>query len=459
VRNNNESNSIETLTEEQEEEAKRLHRKAKQRIIEQVQDDVEKTLESEIDDGAPYEWKKLMKSSCQAEYYENLPKTAQTEITKWREKRMFLLEEKCNKELALKLNEAGLERNSKRFGRALVKSNCAKGRSSSEAMLSIWSENEEQYSMLKEGNALRVQNVLVRQSLHEGRLQLTVNKWTPMEVLGTLLKSPHLSKSMGFEKRKFLSAIRMNLLSRKIGKAGPRSVECRKDFLGVVLHWGQNEYKVSIYLTDESGMLCRVERDAMQVDRDPLQSQWHKLEKCSILSFRDLKVLPFDEIEGCGVAQWTQSSSFTKKSPRFEEVQRWMKSTSGKNKICAVADYLEAGYSRSFSALTKVGYIVKFSRDCALSNASPLTVWVDSANDKNLLPFKFPILLLDSLAAIISTDLIELEPEELSKMVQDLGILFHFSLRNFDGRLEVVKLSPANIRALLKLQSHMASGV
>ena len=134
---------------------------------------------------------------------------------------------------------------------------------------------------------------------------------------------------------------------------------------------GSAEERESIYLTDETGMVLRVERDHLLDVDDAFSSlsssALQNIESPITVAFRDLRVTHFDFAENCSVAVFAQTSSVASKaaSSRVSSLIRWTKSTSGSVILRRVAACIDAGINTirqpsSAATVTAIGYIAGF---------------------------------------------------------------------------------------------------
>lgn len=174
---------------------------------------------------APALWQRLMASASPGDFYEQLSRSDQAIIDKWKERRDYLLRDMVQKEIEARLEgDTALCRESTPFIRVFVKSydtreadavgyavNTCEG-----AMLTIWDPSEQQFGILHEGNVVRIRNLAVRASKHEGLLQMTAGAKTQMELA---LSSPIPLASFGCAKRSFTNILRVHLTAKKLSAA------------------------------------------------------------------------------------------------------------------------------------------------------------------------------------------------------------------------------------------------
>lgn len=131
-----------------------------------------------------------MSSYSPLEYHEKLPKEVQRVVDNWKEKRAVMMQDTMHKWVDCTLqDDPSLTRTSIPFLRVFVKAyrtysaraqkkrapgNGAKPLMKNEgAILTTWRISEEQCNLSKEGNVIRVRNLAVKSTLHDGLLQLT----------------------------------------------------------------------------------------------------------------------------------------------------------------------------------------------------------------------------------------------------------------------------------------------
>ena len=436
-----------------------------------------------------------MESASPCDFYEQLSRCDQVLIDKWKEKRDLLIRDMAQKEIEARLEvDTALFRESTPFIRVFVRSyNSFKIYNSTEeedacegAMLTIWNPSEQQLGLLREGNVVKIRNLSVRASKHEGLLQLTAGAKTQMEAtLSSPLPQNKLA-SIGYSTRVFAKLFRIHLVAKKFSRGLlPSSPAPEFDTAGIVLRAvqegrGGTDERESIYLTDETGLVLRVERDHSPDGEDPFVSlslsARQNIESPSMIAFRDLRVAHFDSAEKCAVAVYAQTSSVATKVAnfRFSSLMKWAESPSGHVMFRRVAACMDAGIplmnrSASTKIVTVSGYIAGFTiPDTPGSNNSHLEIKVDCGTNE-LQVWDFPFFLLDKALQICSVapEPVSLNQEQdekysklkvLGKIFSARGLLLLFYLRkkpsnmantsDEDEKYEVRQIRVANSIAL-----------
>ena len=433
---------------------------------------------------APELWKSLMKSTSPCSFYEQLSRCDQVVVDKWTEKRDTLLRDMAQKEIEARLDgDTAMFRESTPFIRVFVKSynpidtekateneNVCRG-----GLLTIWNPSEQQLNLLREGHVVRIRNLSVRDSKHEGLMQLTAGAKTQIE---SILSSPlplNTLASLGFSSRVFAKFFRIHAISKKLSaKLLPSSPAPEVDTAGILLRVLQEECaeeRQLIYMTDETGLVLRVERDRA-LDHDDCfismsPSARQNIESPTTVAFRDLRITHFDSAENCAVAVYTQTSSVAKKTPRFSALLKWAESPSSHCMLRRLAACMDAGVPlnqpSSNQTAVAAGYITGFDIPEGSIN-SHLEIKVDCGMS-SLQVWDFPFFLLDEALRLCSVarEPVSLEygqDEEyaklkvLGKIFSARGLLLLFTLRRKsnmaceDGKYEVRNLKTVDSNAL-----------
>jgi len=443
---------------------------------------------------APELWKNLMASASPGDFYEQLSRSDQVAIDKWKEKRDSLVRDMTQKEIEARLEgETAMFRESTPFIRVYVKSyiptstsiNTEDENTCEGAMLTLWNPSEQHLTLLREGNVVRIRNLSVRASKHEGLMQLTAGAKTQME---STLQSPiaqNALASVGYSRRVFEKLIRIHLTAKNLSSGSlPSSPSPEVDTAGILLRVIQEgsgcmAERELIYLTDETGLVLRVERDLPSDDDDSFSSlsssARQNIETPSAIAFRDLRVTHFDSIDSCAVAVFAETSSVATKaaSCRVSSLTHWSKSPSGHLLLRRVAACMDASIpvneASSLKTATAVGYIAGFDIPDALgTNHSHLEIRVDCGMSE-IQVWDFPFFLLDKALHMCSVapEPVSLDQEQdekyaklkvLGKIFSARGLLLLFALRkkpsnmadssDEDERYEVRQVKVANSTAL-----------
>ena len=421
----------------------------------------------DIDEKAPAAWLELMKSASPSESFEGLSAEEKKAVADWRMKRGPLLQTRIQQEVEAMLEgEPSLEQQSTPFIRVLVKSydislfrkDDYRPSSRDEAILTIWSPTEEQLDLLEEGSVLRAENLSVRHA-YEGRVQLAANSRTRFCLLPTS-PSPNELSALGYWERKYATCFRIHVCSRQLLKSQNQSAvleEC--DFIGIVLkvveHSSGGNQKMSIYLTDKSNLVLRVQCGSLKgIDdhiglRSPVAAE--SVEHPRVLTFRDIRVLPFDTLDNCAVAELLATSSIRshKLEPRTDSLKQWAESEPGLACLKRLAAYMDTGLcvqqQPTATFVTAVGYISGFKVEAS----NQLHVLVDCATS-HIQEWAFPFHLLRTFIPPESASgSVSLSPEEesmcsklkiLGKFLRARGVLLKFTLKR--TRQSITHYSP-----------------
>jgi hypothetical protein len=426
----------------------------------------------------------MMRSGSPCDFYEQLSRCDQVVVDKWKEKRDTILLGMAQKAIEERLDgDTAMFRESTPFIRVFVKSynpfnkkNGTKKETVCEgALLTIWNPSEQQLSLLREGRIVRIRNLSVRDTKYEGLMQMTAGAKTQME---SILSSPLLPSklaSLGYSKRVFAKLFRVHTIAKKLSaNLFPSSPAPEIDMAAILLRVSQEgsaEERELIYMTDETGLVLRVERDRTSNQDDSFiyrsQSARQNAEDPTTVAFRDLRITRFDSAENCAVAVYTQTSDIASKTPRFSELLKWAESPSGRCLLRRLAACMDFGIPLNPPASNQTaiatGYIAGFNIPES-SNSSHLEIKVDCGMAE-LLVWDFPFFLLDETLRLcnVAPEPVSLEREVdekyaklkvLGKIFGARGLLLVFSLRRKsnmaceDGKYEVRKVKIADSNAL-----------
>ena len=434
--------------------------KKRQKAIDSMSGSIQRECAREVDEMAPDLWKSLVKSDCHGSFYDHLSKADKACIDQWKERRTCILYEKVRKELESQLeNDESMFRESTPFIRVLVTSFSPTTEICGGAILTLWNYNEDQLALFKEGNVVRVHNLSVRGSKHEGMLQLTAGSRTLIE------QSPRSSERivLGYQPRCFTKIVLMHAMSLKLAnRIHTASSYPEVDTVGVVLKVVVEEHHYSIYLTDESGLVLRVDREGTLSDTDPLNSLLPNAEQNTefplIMTYRDLRILPFNQLDACAMAFYTSSSSnCTKPSPRVSRLQSWAKYSSLLLRTSAYLDVcLPIVLRNEDSYVFAVGYIMGFQPQ---KGGDKIKVQVDCHGQLDLQVWDLPFFLFHDTITLVhgASNHISLDPGEegkfanlkvLGKLLGGRGILLTFGLQRVGNIYEVRQIKATNVHAL-----------
>lgn len=415
-----------------------------------------------MDAQSPDAWKHFVESGMDSEFFLSLNQEEQRDVEMWKSKRMELLRTYIQQEVEAKMeDEPCLVRDVTPVVRVLVRSfdyhlfhaqHSASRPTTEEAILSLWSPTEEQMSLLQEGTVLQIKNLAVRNDIREGRVQLSANSRTKIGILPSALEKYNLLPP-GYKERKFTPFFRLHVASRKLltSQSFYSVEEC--DVVGVVLkvveHSDAKDRNRCVYLTDESNLVVRAHckdsdlADVFGLTRTEESQTGLVCENPTLVAFRDMRVLPFDEIENCAVLEFLDRSSshLPQRHQKVETLQQWADSPAGKTKLRKVTSYLDAGlYSMQRSQsdfATAIGYITGFSSSWTSSHQ--LRIAVDCGMPQ-CHEFELPFdLLKDVMNAAASSESVSTTATEdegvvsrlthLGKFYRARGVLYKFILK------------------------------
>ena len=432
----------------------------RQKAIDSMLGAIQRECAREVDEMAPDLWKSLVNSACHESFYDHLSKSDQACINQWKERRTCILYEKVRKEIDAKLEiDESMFRESIPFIRVFVTSFAPTNENCGGAILTIWNYTEDQMAQFKEGNVVRVHNLSVRGSKHEGMLQLTAGSKTPIE------PSPRASarKVLRYQPRCFTKIVLMHAISMKLANKVLPASQCPEvDTVGVVLKVVVEDHHYSIYLTDESGLILRVDREGKLSDTDPLKSLCPNAEENTesplIMTYRDLRVLPFNQLDACAMAFFTSSSSYcTKPNPRVSRLKSWAKYSSLLLRTSAYLDVcLPIVLRNEDSNAFAIGYIMGFQpQKCG----DTIKIQVDCHGQSELQVWDLPFLLFHDTIALVhgASNEVSLDPAEegkfanlkvLGKLLGGRGVLLWFGLQRMGNGYEVRQIKATNVHAL-----------
>lgn len=402
---------------------------------------------------APLIWKHLMESPCPEDFFSGLNHEDKHAIEKWRSKRAYMLQTRVQQEVQAKIeDEPSLVRDSTPFLRILVRSYDrsllrAPPTPEDAAMLTVWSPSEEQCSLLREGTALRFENLSTRKK-YDYRLQLSANART---LIAPCSHTPLPQKMISslFAPRKFSPLVQIHALSRRLlhskDKGGNANQSADYDVMGVILKVEETKQNVSIYLADRANLVVRVHCGSSMSLGDSIglrSSVSRECTKCPrIVAFRDLSMRPFDTKDNCAVMEAKGVSTVRSQSaePKTENLRQWADSIKGRGRLQQLAARLDAGLftmQRPLATFVPVlGYIAGFT----VQPPNQLRIQVDSGS-KHLQEFAFPFRLLQEVTtpSNASNSMVSPKTEEegvgsklklLGKFLRAKGVLYRFTVK------------------------------
>lgn len=351
------------LTQCQEDEAQRKYESLRQRKMEDAAEQVQNECQEEVEEQAPRIWKQMMLSLDIADFYDNVDPENRLIIDRWREKRVALMQKLKQKSVDKSLRDEDFPvRTStpflkiklvafQRFG--------ARGKyrpSEKMAMFTLWRATDCQYNLFKEGSVIRMRDVFVKEKAHDGLLQLSSSTKTKFFSLPYTCANDPL---VGYTKRKFTSIGRIYIKSKTENQSRSNEV----DFMGCLVKTrcerNSSWTRVKAYFADESALLVRVERE---FENHYEATQWklrNESQQCEVFAVQDVRVMPFDSVEGCSVVSWTNSSSLGRNSvDRERAIRKWMIKEPAT--FAQMKGLMEAGLFAKKSSLSNVSVVIGY---------------------------------------------------------------------------------------------------
>lgn len=303
----------------------------------------------------------------------------------------------------------------------------------SSAWLTIWEPSDDWISLLKEGTAVRLRNVKCKPSQIDGRIQLSANHNTSLELIPKL--SDSILRFSGFEERLYSSMVSIHLLSKL------QHFQHEFDVVGFkILTSSQTHPSLfrSAYVTDESGLLLRIDRylDSENCCSPPWKVSKYAKERSSIYSFQNLRLIDFSIDQNCPVALWTESSVVkTRPSSRSFELFKFSETIEGSNYFRRVYESLSKtvavigkGDENLYAAIGIVLSVTKTSDDERQCNRSQdADIVIDCGSDA-LLRARISVKRLEAATGLLfEDDTILLSSNKL----RNTGRYFSFTLKQY----------------------------
>jgi len=426
----------------------------------------------DVEDAAPTSWKLMMSAAQPEVYYASLSHSERVIIDQWDESYPRLIQEKASRIIELSLqSNPDMVRASTRFVRLLVQayssnSNNRKLETRNQAVITVWNVSDEQLEILTEGNVIAVKQLGVKESLHDGLLQLSAGSWTHLELLSP---QPGLDilKNCGFLSRESKSLLHVYLTS--VGISDNCSIVYPEyDVIGYLLHVTEDRGHISLYLTDDSGVIVRIDRQVDVQESRVAMSQVEVMKRNTemgvhtILSLQNIRIMPLETSSKCAIGLWTQSSFQSKeKSDRHQLILTWAQSMSGTQICNSLRIQLKARIPINGSLPPKyaiaLGYITQIQNHVYSKN-----MWRCFINCMGTMSFEvnFPFHLLDPLLCLYGDERIDPEtlPDAhhwskfLSELVHKNEVLIHFNLEvDKIGDYQVVSIHEADLLVYSRL--------
>jgi hypothetical protein len=377
----------------------------------------------------------MMKSSIPEEIYETFDNQEKKIISRWREQRNALVHRRVQQEVEAELEtDTTLIRESKNFQRVRVYSIDPKTSCRESALLTIWQPTEEQLGLLKEGTAVEIHNLALRDATYDGSLQLIANSRTSIESF--TFQASSLIEKIGFRQRRFLNIFQVHKLSHEATHDRFRRKQSDFDVAAVQIHVvepSDSSDAFSFYVTDETNLILRV-----HCKKPPLMLKTLLLgeKRFSPYAMRDLVICPFDQEQQCAVAEFRDMSSFVMSNEHVERLKNWA-SLSSRKDLSQIAAYLRAGlplWEQDSDQKVSLGYIMGLRTE----SKDKIYIEVDCCGH-GCYEWKLPARVLQQMISSISVDdlQVSLSPEQedriskfgmLSKILRARGILWRFQL-------------------------------
>lgn len=409
----------------------------------------------------------MVVSNAPEEYYEQLSPTEKKVVDDWNERRPVLLQSMVSKFIGDLRDESLPERKSNPYVKTLVKTFHRDHRAAStqaSAELTVWRVSDEQFDLLKEGTVLRMKNLGIKEKSRDGFLQLRAGPETVMVPLSEDSKR-QLSRS-GYEERRPKSLIKINLMSKKMDTCRLSNEVDVVACVAQIRQFGDNS--TAIYLTDETGLALKLTRNHNAHNTDPFQIGNAKTD--TVVSFCNIQITGFDEIEQCATGTWGLFSCKTNRiDSRHEELLLWCRSQCGADTIGAVRSRLEAGIpvvgGLSNRHQISIGYILAILEEGSCNDTQRRMKAAIDYGEATPLVADFPLHLIQRTISLLqSNELSEFAQRADLRDIPSLNAYFlnnqkllHFAFEvvscygGDSSTLRITQVSLANVDALSRL--------
>ena len=330
----------------------------------------------------------------QSIFYNDLSESQRDMIDDFSNKRNAMINDHMQKNITKHMQENSIRRKYNLFIRVYVRAihPSNERHEGNEAILTLWDPSEDQMDLLHEGVVVQFRQLGVGSSLLDGMMQLSANKRTTMERIDKFSHQEALDL-VCFSRRNIESMLTINIESKKLH---PNSlhlpeVEC----LGYLLLLKQIRHshmlRLSIFLMDASGLMLKIEVDeSFSSDshfRELKKIQQYMIEE-RLVAFTDLRLAPYDHVEGCAVAIWTQSSElmFGESKDNNKHPNRLVPSTEQADlllhKLCM-------GMPTTLKTPRTMTIVFGYVADVLLLDNSVM-LWVDCNESEDLMKIKVP---------------------------------------------------------------------
>lgn len=437
------------LNESQEALTRRIFESNHQLAIEKIIEQNERETVEYVDEKAPDVWKGMSRSNDSQFYYCNLDEVDRLTIDSWLVRKRELLQAAQQKSIEGAMGKELCDRRSTPFLRVRVKilrrvPIKSMHAANSTALLTIWEPSDDRINLLKEGKAIRLRNFSCRPQV-DGEVQLSVNGKTSLEELPKASSS--VLRNSGYEERFFSPIIRLHIMSK--------SQRCQYDFdvVGYVVHAHSAKDPAtssSVYMTDESGLLLRLDRyfNSEECFAPPWKMTKYSRECSLVYSFQNLKLIDFDTVQNCAVALWTENSAVSSNiNDRFAALTSFSKSKEGEMLLKRVST-LSSRYPIVGKGVEKLSFAV--GQFLSLEERFDTKMHAIASIDCGDALLRANIG-LECLRGIVGST-VQDEIHLLSKRLRNSGNYFSFVLKHTTNSLhpmEVVTLTKVNVSALV----------
>ena len=411
-------------------------------------------------------------------HYASLSNTDKEIIDDWEQNYPRLIQDKARKLIEQSMqSNPDMIRASTRFVRIHVqaypsnpfeRNNDCKSRKISDdrnqALLTVWNVTDEQLDILTEGNVVAAKNVAVKGSLYENLMQLSAGSWTMLQLLSPQpgLESLKLS---GCRLREYTLLLRIHLASKALLESSC-VVHPEYDLIGFLLNVEEEDGNIQLYLTDESGLIVRVDRQ-LDLNSHATMSQVETMKRnCemvnhTIVALQNIRVMPYDTASNCAVGLWTQSSLHAKeKNDRHQSILSWVRSDYGTNTCNLLRTLLKLRIPASGSLPSKscvaVGYISAIQNH--FDNINMWRFTIDCMGSMSL-EVNFPLVQLERLLRIYGegndTDrLTNIDDwiKFVTKLLHEKEVLLQFTLlQDGAGQYYIMNMREVDLLAFSRL--------
>lgn len=309
-----------------------------------------------MDEDAPDIWKDVMVTPCPEDTIDALGSSDKAQVLEWRELRKRMIQNRVKQEVSAELEcETCLVRESIPFVRMRVHSLLDTEGKNEEAMMTLWRPTDEQLGILREGVAIQVDNLSVRDSRYEGILQLTGNSSTAIQRC-TIPQSIHdcLNQYCRWD----MTLYDVHLWSHRLKDMGR---ERRFDFdtIAICVMYEELGNESFVYLVDEFNLLLRIEGEKRRISRQVPGQNGDGI--FDVVRCSDLDLLSFDSDQNCAVARFHDASQMHNvTNERSRELKAWSRSEDGGSRLQQMRRHLQTKVSpwHSCGNATAFGHVV-----------------------------------------------------------------------------------------------------